>query len=52
MPSVLSNNPPWPGMIVPVFFIFDFLLKYEIIKSPAWLTEDIKNTHINSAFPK
>ena len=35
-------------MIDPVFFILDFLLKYEIIKSPAWLTEDINNTDVNN----
>jgi len=34
IPSILSNNPPCPGIIVPVSLIFDNLLKKEIIISP------------------
>ena len=34
IPSILSNIPPCPGIILPVFFIFDFLLKNEINISP------------------
>ena len=34
IPSILSSKPPWPGSIWPVFFIFDFLLRYENNKSP------------------
>ena len=52
IPSVLSSKPPWPGIIDPVFFFFDFLLKKEIIKSPIWLTVDISNININSSLPK
>jgi len=42
-PSIRSNNPPWPGNIFPVSFIFCFLLKKEIIKSPIWFIVEIKN---------
>ena len=48
IPSILSNNPPCPGMILPVFLIFEDLLKYDIIKSPIWLTEDIIKINITS----
>ena len=41
MPSILSKKPPWPGKIFPVSFNLAFLLKYEIIKSPIWLTNEI-----------
>ena len=27
IPSILSKIPPWPGIIFPVSFILDFLLK-------------------------
>ena len=33
-PSALSNNPPCPGMILPVSFIFEKFLKYFGIKIP------------------
>ena len=35
IPSILSNNPPWPGKIDPVSLILAFLLKKEINKSPS-----------------
>ena len=44
-PSILSNNPPWPGNIDPVSFTFACLLKYEINKSPSWHIKD-KNKDI------
>ena len=41
MPSILSKKPPWPGKILPVSFKLAFLLKYEIMRSPIWLTKDM-----------
>ena len=41
IPSILSNNPPWPGNIFPVSLIFAKRLKKEIIKSPNWLISEI-----------
>ena len=35
IPSTLSKRPPWPGIIFPVSFILDNLLKYEITISPS-----------------
>ena len=48
IPSILSSNPPCPGMIFPVFLILEDLLKYDIIKSPTWLTLDIKRINITN----
>ena len=42
------NIPPRPGIILPVSFIFDFLLKYEITISPIWLTVEIKKQLLKS----
>ena len=41
IPSILSSNPPWPGIILPVSLIFDNLLKYETRISPNWLIDEI-----------
>ena len=38
IPSIRSKIPPCPGIIFPVFLIFETLLKYEIVISPHWLT--------------
>ena len=48
IPSTLSNKPPWPGNNFPVFLIFDILLKYETVKSPIWLIDEINITVINN----
>ena len=42
IPSTLSSIPPWPGNILPVSLIFAFRLRYEINRSPTWLTKEIK----------
>ena len=47
IPSNLSNNPPCPGIIFPVSFIFESRLKYETVKSPIWLTVEINNIIIS-----
>ena len=41
IPSILSSKPPCPGNILPVSFIFDFLLRYENNKSPVWTKKEI-----------
>ena len=46
IPSILSNNPPWPGIMLPVSLIFDNLLKYETRISPNWLIDEIKKINI------
>ena len=42
IPSILSNKPPCPGIILPVSLIFEILLKYEITISPIWLIVEIE----------
>ena len=41
IPSILSNIPPWPGSKFPVSFIFAFLFKNEIKRSPSCDVKDI-----------
>ena len=45
IPSILSSKPPWPGIKLPVFLTPAFLLKYEIIISPTWLTVESKTAN-------
>ena len=37
---------PWPGKILPVSLILAFLFKYEIKRSPNWLTKEINKLKI------
>ena len=46
MPSILSNKPPCPGIIIPVSLIFDALLKDEIKISPNWLVPETTKVNI------
>ena len=50
MESYLSKRPPCPGNIFPVSLILSNLLKYEIVKSPAWAT--IEKIMVNKKYLK
>ena len=52
IPSTLSIIPPWPGRKFPVSLIFDFLLRKEKNKSPAWQAMEVKKPIIKKSIVK